>query len=138
MSFNVVEVTSEEEFLETARVLYESFHNPFNPFYELFNGIEGTVEEQIQAKAKRHASTWRDSSTKHWLKIVEEKDTGSDVVAAASWEMRREAPDMDEPEPVARWHPEGSLLCEFATKWFRELEEVRKPFLKKPHLGKTF
>ena len=134
MSLRIVEVSDEEDFLAIARVLYISFHDPFGPLYELLNELEGTVEEQIEKKAKRHASQWKASPARHWFKLIEQTSDSEQVVAVCSWQILPKPPDVTV-DPVADWHPKGSALRKYSTQWVRGLGTVKAPYKRHPHIG---
>lgn len=143
----LVEVKSEEEFPAIAHVLYASFQEPFNPFWKILNNVEGTFEEQMERKAKSQASQWRKYSTttqqqqQHWVKLVEKSGDADEedevVVAVSAWRIQTETCDAIAADPVAVWHPEGSLLREFATQWLKGMKSAKGPFKRHPHIGSS-
>ncbi|KUJ15858.1 uncharacterized protein LY89DRAFT_647875 [Mollisia scopiformis] len=133
MALQLSEVISEHEFTSIAHVLYAAFHEPFNPFYELLNNTQGTYEEQIQAKAARHAEAWKDDPARHWLKITDSSNN-NEVIAAASWLIYEEAPESSKAPIDAQWQPEGSIIREFTSRWLGAIVGSQQHALQKPHL----
>lgn len=137
MALQLSEVTSEEEFSVIAPMLYAAFHDPFNPFYEFYNNTHGTYEEQVQAKARRHATAWAANPAQHWLKITDSSNNNV-VVAAASWLIYKSPPGLlpwNGPFD-ATWHPAGSVIRAFTTQWMGAIQDLQSHTSNKPHLGK--
>ena len=120
--------------MSIAPVLYAAFHEPFSPFYELLNNTQGTYEEQIRAKAVRHAKAWTANAAQHWLKITDPSNDNA-VIAAASWSIYEKAPAVRKDPFDATWQPEGSVIRKFTSRWLGTLQDLQMSWLSKPHLG---
>lgn len=133
MAFQLSEVSSKEEFEAIAPMLYAAFHEPHNTFYEFLNNTQGTYEEQIRAKANRHALAWAANPAQHWLKITDPSKDNV-VIAAASWFIYESTPEAARPLE-ATWQPEGSVIRTFTTQWLGKIRDMQKSSLSKPHMG---
>ena len=136
MSLQLSEVTSETDFEIIAPLLYAAFHEPYHPFYEFLNSTQGTYEEQIQAKAIRHAANWRADKAQHWLKITDPtKD--DEIIAVASFYVHETVPEPSKTPFVATWHPEGSTIRAFTSKWLGLNKKMAMERMDRPHIGES-
>ena len=136
MVFELSEITSDSEFADLATLLYDSFHEPYNPFFQLLNSTVGSREEQIRAKELRHAASWRSNPEQHWIKITDSA-ADSRLVAAASWFVHETAPTKADEPVVASWHRDGSTIRSFTSEWLSQLKKVSRERMMRPHLGQS-
>jgi hypothetical protein len=133
MTIKLEEVTSDEDFDKIWPMLFEAFAEPRNDFFQLYNPIQGTREQSLQASKERNIKSWHADTSAHWLKVVDA--TSSEVIAAACWHVHTETPTLPQEPFDADWHPRDSDERKFANIFFQAIIERAAQRMHKPHVG---
>lgn len=124
-----------DDFDELIACLWESYENPYQPFFRLFCPIVGTGPtaraEALEASTSRQLAWHRSDPSSHWQKVTD-TDTGK-IIAGALWKTYKtnpfEKPEDNDPD----WYPEGSRR-DFVKQAIQQLDSPRAQLAQRPHL----
>lgn len=140
MTFNLVEVKQDEEFLPLWLAFREGFTEPGNALWPLFMGDwrpdEASARESaLHESCSRFLSWHRADPTSTWLQVIDE-DTG-EIVAGGRWAIFTERPYDNHGHMEATWYPSGKPR-EVATKFLNQFLGTACRNANRPHACKSF
>ena len=136
MTLKLQEVTFDEDFDAISLLQWDAFTQPRNDFFQVYNSLQQPKEQVIQVAKERNLKSCHEDPASHWLKVVD-SDTGG-IIAAACWQIHKEAPPLPHKPFVADWHPEGSDERKFASMFFDYHEKRAVQRMNRPHIGRFF
>ena len=97
----VKEITTDEEFSQIMTVLFNSYNEPYNGFWAIF---QGKSEDECGARFIQ----WHNADpTSHWIYVEDTEQ--NQIIAATQWNIIEENPHVEpKPPPAAYWIEEGT------------------------------
>jgi hypothetical protein len=134
MVFRIVEVLSEDDFLEVIECQWAAYEAPFQPFFRMFcplrdNNRDGSLLESASRQWQWHQA---DPHSK-WLKVVDDNEV---IVGACLWKVYESNPFEEHHDEQVDWYPADESR-EYVEAALEIMDGPRMRLCPRPHVCKT-
>ena len=134
MALQLSEVDLTKDFDQLITCMWESYENPFQPFFRFFCPIlNDDREASIKESTARFLEWQQHDPHARWLKVA---DPVTGKIAGAAWyKIFTENPFANDPDVAAYWYPDASSN-DFAGQAIGMMEDVRREKATRPQVCK--
>lgn len=133
MVFRIVEVASEDDFLDVIKCQWAAYEEPPQPFFRMFCPIrDGNRDESLRESAARQWLWHVTEVHGTWLMVLDENDT---IAGACLWKVYDSNPFEEHNDEVVDWYPDDESR-EYVEAALKIMDAPRVHLCPRPHICK--